>query len=273
MPCLNPCSSIRWPTPPGQPAAARPRLARRPAGTDAGGPRGHFVGAKNNRNPRAAAVGALELGFEAGPRCTITDRPASRRSSPTCAAGRWASSPWCTTYTSHSGSAWTSTLCSHRSSRRSMPMAKPQPAPACRPAARSGRRSGAAAHRALRAQAIGHPLEHGRVVVQHRGFRRYSMPASASAGTRRRSARAIPRRKSNRRGALSAISCMAGFLVSSTRSGLVYMRRWPSSSRMSRCFSRCSINAARCARAPAGPANSIRAARRSGPAASTGGPA
>ena len=56
---------------------------------------------------------------------------------------------------------------SSSSSTRSTPMPNRPPAPACRRVARSGRRSAAAAHRALRAELVGDPLEHGEVVVVH----------------------------------------------------------------------------------------------------------
>ena len=115
---------------------------------------------------------------------------------------------------------------------RSMPM--PQPTAGVRLAAELLEQAvvaAAAADRALRAEAIGDPLEHGQVVVVEAAHQAridaVGEPGGVEHGAhaRRSGASDSAPRKSISRGAPSTIACIAGFLLSRMRSGLLCRRR------------------------------------------------
>ena len=121
----------------------------------------------------------------------------------------------------------------------------------------------AAADRALRAEPVGDPLEHGEVVVVHAAHQ--ARVDAVRRARRRRAPRAPPSkcasdaapRKSISCGAASMTGCIAGFLLSRMRSGLLCRRRRASSSSASACASKWAISAARCARALVGLAEAV----------------
>ena len=134
---------------------------------------------------------------------------------------------------------------SSSSSMRSMPM--PQPT-AGRPLAaellEQAVVAAAAADGALRAEAVGHPLEDGQVVVVEAAHQARVDAVRRARRRRARRARRRSARATRRRGSPSAaarrraIACIAGFLLSRMRSGLLCRRRRASSSSASACCSR-----------------------------------